>query len=55
MKPDEPKKRYAPAKSEGAVSLKEPDKEITQRCTVNYVDVSAAPEALNQTLTQNSD
>jgi predicted histone-like DNA-binding protein len=50
---DEPKKWYAQVKSDGDVSLKELGKEISQRCTVNYVDVLAVLEALNQTLTQN--
>jgi predicted histone-like DNA-binding protein len=53
--PDEPKKWYAQIKSDGDVSLKELGKEISQRCTINYADVLAALEALNQILMQNLD
>jgi predicted histone-like DNA-binding protein len=51
--PNEPKKWYAQPKSDGDINLKELGKEISQRCTVNYADVLAVLEALNQTLTQN--
>jgi hypothetical protein len=36
QKPEEPKKWYTQAKSDGDVRLKALEKEITQRCTVNY-------------------
>jgi predicted histone-like DNA-binding protein len=55
QKPDDPKKWYAQAKSDGDVSLKELGKEITQRCTVNYANVLAVLEALDHVLTQNPD
>jgi predicted histone-like DNA-binding protein len=55
QKPEEPKKVYAQAKSDGDISLKELGKEITQRCTVNYADTLAVLEALNQVLTINLD
>jgi predicted histone-like DNA-binding protein len=53
QKPDEPKKWYAQAKSDGDISLKDLGKDISQRCTVNYADTLAVLEALNQVLTVN--
>jgi predicted histone-like DNA-binding protein len=53
LKPDEPKKWYAQAKSDGDISLKDLGKEITQRCTVNFADTLAVLEALTQVLTVN--
>jgi predicted histone-like DNA-binding protein len=55
QKPEEPKKWYAQAKSDGDVDLKALGKEITQRCTVNYADVLAVLEALSQVLVVNLD
>jgi predicted histone-like DNA-binding protein len=49
--PDAPKKWYATAKSNGAISLKALGKEITQRSTVNHADTLAVLEALTQVLT----
>jgi predicted histone-like DNA-binding protein len=55
QRPEDPKKFYAQAKSDGDISLKELSKEISQRCTVNYADTLAVLEALNQVLTINLD
>lgn len=51
LKPEEPKKWYANAKSTGDIKLKVLGKEITQRCTVNHADTLAVLEALTQLLT----
>ncbi|MDR1878814.1 MAG: HU family DNA-binding protein [Bacteroidales bacterium] len=51
LRPEEPKKWYATAKSTGEVSLRALGKEITQRCTVNHADTLAVLEALTQVLT----
>jgi predicted histone-like DNA-binding protein len=55
QKPDEPKKLYAQAKSDGDINLKALGKEISQRCTVNYADTLAVLEGLTQVLTLNLD
>ena len=52
LKPAEPKKWYANAKSTGDISLKTLGKEITQRSTVNHTDTVAVLEALTQVLTE---
>jgi predicted histone-like DNA-binding protein len=51
LKPENPKKWYANAKSTGVVNLKTLGKEITQRSTVNHADTLAVLEALTQVLT----
>jgi len=52
LKPDEKKKWYAVAKSEGDITLKALGKEITQRSTVNHADTLAVLESLTQLLTE---
>ncbi|MDR1983702.1 MAG: HU family DNA-binding protein [Prevotellaceae bacterium] len=52
LRPEEPKKWYANAKSTGDISLKALGKQITQRSTVNHADTLAVLEALTQTLTE---
>jgi predicted histone-like DNA-binding protein len=52
LKPEEPKRWYANAKSTGDTKLKVLGKEITQRCTVNYADTLAILEALTQLFTE---
>jgi predicted histone-like DNA-binding protein len=52
LKPEEPKKWYANAKSTGEITLKALGKEITQRSTVNHADTLAVLEALTQVLTE---
>ena len=52
LKPAEPKKWYASAKSDGDVSLKALGKDITQRSTVNPADTAAVLEALTQVLVE---
>ncbi|MDR2651255.1 MAG: HU family DNA-binding protein [Prevotellaceae bacterium] len=52
LRPEEPKKWYANAKSTGDISLKALGKEITQRSTVNHADTLAVLEALTQVLTE---
>ena len=52
LKPEEPKKWYAVAKSSGDVTLKALGKEITQRSTVNPADTAAVLEALTQVLAE---
>jgi predicted histone-like DNA-binding protein len=51
LKPEDPKKWYANAKSTGEITLKALGKEITQRSTVNHADTLAVLEALTQVLT----
>jgi predicted histone-like DNA-binding protein len=51
VKPGDPKKWYASAKSAGEITLKALGKEITQRSTVNHADTLAVLEALTQVLT----
>ncbi|MDR2027370.1 MAG: DNA-binding protein, partial [Prevotellaceae bacterium] len=53
QKPEEPKKVYAQAKSDGDIDIKALGKEITQRCTVNYADTLAVIESLKQALIVN--
>jgi predicted histone-like DNA-binding protein len=55
LKPEEPKKWYASAKSTGEIALKSLGKDITQRCTVNHADTLAVLEALTQVLTMRLD
>jgi predicted histone-like DNA-binding protein len=55
LKPDEPKKWYASAKSTGEISIKSLGKDITQRCTMNHADTLAVLEALTQVLTERLD
>jgi predicted histone-like DNA-binding protein len=52
LKPEEPKKWYANAKSTGVITLKALGKEITQRSTVNHADTLAVLESLTQVLTE---
>ena len=52
LKPEEPEKWYATAKSVGDISLKALGKEITQRSTVNHADTLAVLESLTQVLTE---
>ncbi len=52
LKPADPKKWYANAKSTGDITLKALGKEITQRSTVNHADTLAVLEALTQVLTE---
>jgi predicted histone-like DNA-binding protein len=52
LRPAEPKKWYASAKSSGDVTLKALGKQITQRSTVNHADTLAVLEALTQTLSE---
>lgn len=52
IKPEEPKKWYANAKSTGDIMLKSLGKEITQRSTVNYADTLAVLESLTQVLSE---
>jgi predicted histone-like DNA-binding protein len=52
LKPEEPKKWYANAKGDGAITLKAMGKEITRRSTVNHADTLAVLEALTQVLTE---
>jgi len=50
--PGAPKKFYANAKADGAVTLKQLGKEIAQRSTVNHADTLAVLESLTQLLTE---
>jgi predicted histone-like DNA-binding protein len=52
LKPEDPKKWYATAKSTGDINLRLLGKEITQRSTVNHADTLAVLEALTQVLTE---
>jgi predicted histone-like DNA-binding protein len=52
LKPAEPKKWYASAKSTGDVTLKALGKQITQRSTVNYADTLAVLEGLTQVISE---
>jgi predicted histone-like DNA-binding protein len=52
LKPAEPKKWYATAKSTGVITLKALGKQITQRSTVNQADTVAVIEGLTQTLVE---
>jgi predicted histone-like DNA-binding protein len=52
LKPAEPKKWYASAKSTGDITLKALGKQITQRSTVNFADTLAVLEALTQVLSE---
>lgn len=52
LKPEDPKKWYANAKSTGDILLRALGKEITQRSTVNHADTLAVLEALTQVLTE---
>ena len=55
LKPTEPKKWYAIAKSTGEITLRKLGQEITVRCTVNFADTLAVLEALTQVLTERLD
>lgn len=50
LKPEDPKKWYAHAKSAGEITLKQLSEDIAQRSTVNYADTLAVLEALTQVL-----
>jgi predicted histone-like DNA-binding protein len=52
LKPNDPKKIYALAKSAGEVNLKQLSKDISARCTVNSSDTLAVLDALIQQLTK---
>lgn len=52
LKPGDPKKIYALAKSAGEVNLKQLSKDISARCTVNSSDTLAVLDALIQQLTK---
>ncbi len=52
LKPSDPKKIYALAKSAGEVNLKQLSKDIAARCTVNSSDTLAVLDALIQQLTK---
>ena len=52
IRPEDPKKWYACAKSTGDVTLRALGKEITQRSTVNHADTLAVLEALTQVLSE---
>jgi predicted histone-like DNA-binding protein len=52
LKPEEPKRWYATAKSSGEISLKAVGKQISQRSTVNHADTLAVLEALTQVLAE---
>lgn len=55
LKPENPKKWYALAKSSGSISLKDLGKDIAQRSTVNHADTLAVLESLTQVLSQRLD